>query len=58
MRESTAFHRKIYPASPGNTAIGTDKDPVLLDNVTPEELETFISVFYNPCVVPRRVLSS
>jgi len=50
-RESKTFHSKVYPAGPGLTRQGTsDGDPIRLTNVTPEEFETFLFVFYNPSV--------
>jgi len=54
-RESTTFHLKFYPqaAFPGTTGEGlTDVDPVILPNaITAEDFETFLWVFYNPCVL-------
>lgn len=48
-RESSIFNRKLNPASPGQVREGTDDaDPVVLDEVSPEEFEKFLWVFYNP----------
>jgi len=60
-RESPIFSRKINPASPGDIREGTtDKDPVFVDGVAPEDFEQLLWVFYNPCVtlsILRRNLS-
>ncbi len=51
-RESKTFHNKVYPAGPGVTRQGTsDRDPIRLSNVSPDEFETFLFVFYNPSVI-------
>jgi len=61
-RESTTFHLKFYPqaALPGTTGEGlTDVDPVILPNaITAEDFETFLWVFYNPCVFATSILCS
>jgi hypothetical protein len=50
-RESKTFHNKVYPAGPGVTGQGTsDRDPIRLTHVTPDDFETFLFVFYNPSV--------
>jgi hypothetical protein len=50
-RESSTFNKKLNPASPGYVKEGTnDNDPVVLEDVTPEEFEKFLWVFYNPYV--------
>ena len=50
-RESSLFSKKLNPASPGQLKEGTnDNDPVVLEEVTPEEFEKFLWVFYNPYV--------
>lgn len=52
-RESSIFSKKLNPASPGQVKEGTnDNDPVVLEEVTPEEFEKFLWVFYNPYVPP------
>ncbi|KAF8953195.1 hypothetical protein BDZ97DRAFT_1679881 [Flammula alnicola] len=48
-RESPIFNKKLNPASPGDVREGTnDNDPIILENVTPEEFEKLLWVFYNP----------
>jgi hypothetical protein len=48
-RESSVFSRTIDPASPGHVREGkTDSDPIILEDVSPEEFEKFLWVFYNP----------
>jgi len=49
IRESRPFHRKANPVSPGSPREGlTELAPILLENISPEEFETFLWVFYNP----------
>lgn len=48
-RESTMFHRRFHPVTLGTPREGlTDKAPILLENISPEDFETFLWVFYNP----------
>lgn len=43
------FHKKVHPVTPGTPREGlTDKTPILLENISPEDFETFLWVFYNP----------
>jgi len=48
-RESPIFNKRLNPASPGDVKQGTnDSDPIILENVSPEEFEKLCWVFYNP----------
>ncbi|KAJ3507331.1 hypothetical protein NMY22_g16962 [Coprinellus aureogranulatus] len=49
-RESAFFRGKLTtPMSPGSTRQGSsDADPLVLENVRPEDFERFLWVFYNP----------
>ncbi|CAA7260384.1 unnamed protein product [Cyclocybe aegerita] len=48
-RESTVFNRRLNPASPGDVKEGqTDNDPIILEDVSPEEFAKLLWVFYNP----------
>ncbi|KAF9479074.1 hypothetical protein BDN70DRAFT_879143 [Pholiota conissans] len=48
-RESPLFNKKLNPASPGDVRQGTnDSDPIVLEDVKPEEFEKLLWVFYNP----------
>ncbi|KAJ3492055.1 hypothetical protein NLJ89_g11281 [Agrocybe chaxingu] len=48
-RESSVFNKKLNPASPGDVREGqTDTDPIILEDVSPEEFAKLLWVFYNP----------
>ncbi|PPR00291.1 hypothetical protein CVT24_005032 [Panaeolus cyanescens] len=48
-RESPIFSSRRNPASPGQEPDGTsDANPLMLDDVKPEEFEKLLWVFYNP----------
>jgi hypothetical protein len=44
------FSTKLNPVSPGQSKQGTSDLPVVLDEITAEEFETLLWVFYNPYV--------
>jgi hypothetical protein len=45
------FHRRLHPVTPGAQREGlTEKAPILLENISPEDFEKLLWVFYNSYV--------